>query len=78
MIDKNYQKNGYGSKLIKNIIYEVNKDNDIDYILTDYVVGNEKMKYLLEKFGFVYYKYIEEWKEVAMKYYKKEVKNDNN
>lgn len=71
MIDKNYQNRGYGSKVLEYIIDIVEKDSTIDYILTDYVLGNVKMKNLLEKYNFKEYKYYEKWDQMAMKYYKK-------
>lgn len=79
MIDEKYQNKGYAQQVLKLILEEVNKDSSIEYILTDYVVGNNKMKYILEKLNFEYYKYHKEWNQIAMKYYKnKEVINDNN
>ena len=49
------------------LIKEAQMDRGCNHIIADYVVGNEKMKYLLTSLGFQETGFIEENNEVAMR-----------
>ena len=67
MIGQQYQGKGYGRKALQVLIKEAQMDRDCNHIIADYVVGNEKMKYLLTSLGFQETGFIEENNEVAMR-----------
>ena len=67
MIGQQYQGRGYGRKALEVLIKEAQMDRVCSHIVADYVVGNEKMKYLLTSLGFQETGFIEENNEVAMR-----------
>ena len=67
MIGQQYQGRGYGRKALEVLIKEAQMDRACNHIIADYVVGNEKMKYLLTSLGFQETGFIEENNEVAMR-----------
>ena len=67
MIGQQYQGKGYGRKALEVLIKEAQMDRACNHIIADYVVGNEKMKYLLTSLGFQETGFIEENNEVAMR-----------
>ena len=67
MIGQQYQGKGYGRKALEALIKEAQMDRACNHIIADYVVGNEKMKYLLTSLGFQKTGFIEENNEVAMR-----------
>jgi len=67
MIGQQYQGKGYGRKALEALIKEAQMDRACNHIIADYVVGNEKMKYLLTSLGFQETRFIEENNEVAMR-----------
>ena len=67
MIGQQYQGKGYGRKALEVLVKEAQMDRACNHIIADYVVGNEKMKYLLTSLGFQETGFIEENNEVAMR-----------
>lgn len=61
-----FQGKGYGRKALKAIESHVRELNKYDKIVADYVNGNEPMKALLEKEGYVESGQQEEWNEIIM------------
>lgn len=52
LIDQYYQNRGYGKEVIRQVIGLAKEDPSCHTITMNYVIGNHKMRYILEKFGF--------------------------
>lgn len=52
LIDKNHQNRGYGKEVIRQVIGLAQEDSMCQKVTIHYVIGNHKMRYILEKFGF--------------------------
>lgn len=52
LIDQRYQNRGYGKEVIQWVLDRAKKDEKSQKITASYVIGNHKMRYILEKFGF--------------------------
>ncbi|MBF0819418.1 GNAT family N-acetyltransferase [Streptococcus acidominimus] len=52
MIDQAYQNRGYGTEALKWVIQRAKKDPACRRLITSYVVGNHKMRGILESLGF--------------------------
>lgn len=52
LIDRHYQNRGYGKEVIRQVIGLAKEDPSCHTITMNYVIGNHKMRYILEKFGF--------------------------
>ncbi|HFH9839286.1 TPA: GNAT family N-acetyltransferase [Streptococcus suis] len=52
LIDKNHQNRGYGKEVIRQVIALAQEDSLCQKVTMHYVIGNHKMRYILEKFGF--------------------------
>lgn len=52
MIAPEHQNQGYGTESMKKIIGLIKESGKYDFIILDYVQGNEHAKYLYEKLGF--------------------------
>ncbi|MGQ7348100.1 GNAT family N-acetyltransferase [Streptococcus suis] len=52
LIDKNHQNRGYGKEVIRQVIGLAQEDSLCRKVTMHYVIGNHKMRYILEKFGF--------------------------
>ncbi len=52
MIDQAYQNRGYGTEALKWIIQRAKDDPACSHLITSYVVGNHKMRGILEGLGF--------------------------
>ncbi|MCL4881773.1 GNAT family N-acetyltransferase [Streptococcus suis] len=52
MIDKDFQNRGYGKEAIQQMIGKAKADPLCHKISINYVIGNHKMRYILEKLGF--------------------------
>ncbi|HEM2864985.1 TPA: GNAT family N-acetyltransferase [Streptococcus suis] len=52
LIDRHYQNRGYGKEVIRQVIGLAKEDPSCYTITMNYVIGNHKMRYILEKLGF--------------------------
>ncbi|HFI0119567.1 TPA: GNAT family N-acetyltransferase [Streptococcus suis] len=52
LIDKDFQNRGFGKEVIRQVIGKAKTDSLCHKISIHYVIGNHKMRYILEKFGF--------------------------
>ena len=52
-IDYKYQNKGYGTNVLKELIIFMNHNYKMHTITTTYVYGNNKIKHIYEKIGFV-------------------------
>ncbi|MGQ7382622.1 GNAT family N-acetyltransferase [Streptococcus suis] len=52
LIDKKHQNRGYGKEVIRQVIGLAQEDSLCQKVTMHYVIGNHKMRYILEKFGF--------------------------
>ncbi|HEL9599066.1 TPA: GNAT family N-acetyltransferase [Streptococcus suis] len=52
LIDKEYQNRGYGKEVIRQILVLAKEDSLCQKVSVNYVIGNHKMRYILEKLGF--------------------------
>lgn len=52
LIDKEYQNRGYGKEVIRHILSLAKEDSSCQKVSVNYVIGNHKMRYILEKLGF--------------------------
>ncbi|HFI0086590.1 TPA: GNAT family N-acetyltransferase [Streptococcus suis] len=52
LIDKEYQNRGYGKEVIRHILSLAKEDSLCQKVSVNYVIGNHKMRYILEKLGF--------------------------
>ncbi|HEL1550830.1 TPA: GNAT family N-acetyltransferase [Streptococcus suis] len=52
LIDKDFQNRGFGKEVIQQMIGKAKADPLCHKISINYVIGNHKMRYILEKLGF--------------------------
>lgn len=52
-IDHKYQNKGYGINVLKELIIFMENSYNMHTITTTYVYGNDKIKYIYEKIGFI-------------------------
>ena len=52
-IDYKYQNKGYGINVLKELIIFMKNNYNLHTITTTYVYGNDKIKYIYEKIGFI-------------------------
>ena len=52
-IDYKYQNKGYGINVLKELIIFMKNNYNLHTITTTYVYGNDKVKYIYEKIGFI-------------------------
>ncbi|HEM2741732.1 GNAT family N-acetyltransferase [Streptococcus suis] len=52
LIDRHYQNRGYGKEVIRQVIGLAKENPSCHTITMNYVIGNHKMRYILEKLGF--------------------------
>ncbi|HFI0791396.1 TPA: GNAT family N-acetyltransferase [Streptococcus suis] len=52
LIDKDFQNRGFGKEVIRQVIGKAKADPLCHKISIHYVIGNHKMRYILEKLGF--------------------------
>ncbi|HFI0138538.1 TPA: GNAT family N-acetyltransferase [Streptococcus suis] len=52
LIDQKYQNRGYGKEVIRHILSLAKEDSSCQKVSVNYVIGNHKMRYILEKLGF--------------------------
>lgn len=52
LIDSHYQNRGYGKEVIRQVIDLARENSSCHTVTMNYVIGNHKMRYILEKFGF--------------------------
>ncbi|HEL2595050.1 TPA: GNAT family N-acetyltransferase [Streptococcus suis] len=52
LIDKKYQNRGHGKEVIRQILVLAKEDTLCQKVTMNYVIGNHKMRYILEKLGF--------------------------
>ncbi|WP_342389291.1 GNAT family N-acetyltransferase [Salinicoccus bachuensis] len=68
MIDKRYQKRGYGKQTIQKAIEMARKTGKYDVLVADYVKENEVMGKLLKSIGFYSHSFDEENNEYVLHY----------
>ncbi|HFI0144549.1 TPA: GNAT family N-acetyltransferase [Streptococcus suis] len=52
LIDSHYQNRGYGKEVIRQVIGLARENPSCHTVTMNYVIGNHKMRYILEKLGF--------------------------
>lgn len=52
LIDQKYQNQGFGKEVIRQVLQRARDDQQCHKVTVNYVIGNHKMRYILEKFGF--------------------------
>lgn len=52
LIDQKYQNQGFGKEVIRQVLQRARDDQQYHKVTVNYVIGNHKMRYILEKFGF--------------------------
>ncbi|HEM4424609.1 TPA: GNAT family N-acetyltransferase [Streptococcus suis] len=52
LIDRHYQNRGYGKEVIRQVLRRARDDQQCHKVTVNYVIGNHKMRYILEKLGF--------------------------
>lgn len=52
LINKSYQNKGYGQEVIRQVMVLARQTFSCHQLVTSYVIGNHKMRYILEKLGF--------------------------
>ncbi|HEL2376941.1 GNAT family N-acetyltransferase [Streptococcus suis] len=52
LIDKKYQNQGFGKEVIRQVLRRAKDDQQCHKVTVNYVIGNHKMRYILEKLGF--------------------------
>lgn len=52
LIDRHCQNRGYGKEVIRQVIGLAKEDPSCHTVTMNYVIGNHKMRYILEKLGF--------------------------
>ncbi|MEG3240717.1 GNAT family N-acetyltransferase [Streptococcus suis] len=52
LIDKKYQNQGFGKEVIRQVLRRARDDQQCHKVTVNYVIGNHKMRYILEKLGF--------------------------
>lgn len=66
VIGDQFQSKGFGRKALRAVEKYVHTQEEYEKIVSDYVVGNEAMKYLLETEGYTQTGKQEEWNERIM------------
>ncbi|HEM4952193.1 TPA: GNAT family N-acetyltransferase [Streptococcus suis] len=52
LIDRHYQNRGFGKEVIRQVLRRARDDQQCHKVTVNYVIGNHKMRYILEKLGF--------------------------
>ncbi|HFI0047013.1 TPA: GNAT family N-acetyltransferase [Streptococcus suis] len=52
LIDQKYQNQSFGKEVIRQELQRARDDQQCHKVTVNYVIGNHKMRYILEKFGF--------------------------
>lgn len=52
LIDQKYQNQSFGKEVIRQVLQRARDDQQCHKVTVNYVIGNHKMRYNLEKFGF--------------------------
>ena len=52
LIDQKYQNQSFGREVIRQVLQRARDDQQCHKVTVNYVIGNHKMRYILEKFGF--------------------------
>ena len=52
LIDQKYQNQSFGKEVIRQVLQRAKDDQQCHKVTVNYVIGNHKMRYILEKFGF--------------------------
>ena len=52
LIDQKYQNQSFGKEVIRQVLQRARNDQQCHKVTVNYVIGNHKMRYILEKFGF--------------------------
>ena len=52
LIDHKYQNQRFGKEVIRQVLQRARDDQQCHKVTVNYVIGNHKMRYILEKFGF--------------------------
>ena len=52
LIDQKYQTQRFGKEVIQQVLQRARYDQQCHKVTVNYVIGNHKMRYILEKFGF--------------------------
>ena len=52
LIDQRYQNKSFGKEVIRQVLQRARDDQQCHKVTVNYVIGNHKMRYILEKFGF--------------------------
>ena len=52
LIDQKYQNQSFGKEVIRQVLQRAKDDQQCHKVTVNYVIGNHKMLYILEKFGF--------------------------
>ena len=52
LIDQKYQNQRFGKEVIQQVLQRARDDQQCHKVTVNYVIGNHKMRYILEKFGF--------------------------
>jgi len=52
LIDQKYQNQSFGQEVIRQVLQRARDDQQCHKVTVNYVIGNHKMRYILEKFGF--------------------------
>ncbi|HEL1761815.1 TPA: GNAT family N-acetyltransferase [Streptococcus suis] len=52
LIDQKYQNQGFGKEVIRQVLRRARDDPQCHKVTVNYVIGNHKMRYILEKLGF--------------------------
>ena len=51
LIDQKYQNQSFGKEVIRQVLQRARDDQQCHKVTVNYVIGNHKMRYILEKFG---------------------------
>ncbi len=52
LIDQKYHNQSFGKEIIRQVLQRARDDQQCHKVTVNYVIGNHKMRYILEKFGF--------------------------
>ena len=52
LIDQKYRNQRFGKEVIRQVLQRARDDQQCHKVTVNYVIGNHKMRYILEKFGF--------------------------
>ncbi|MFD2831337.1 GNAT family N-acetyltransferase [Corticicoccus populi] len=69
MIDKNYQRRGFGKQVVERVIQSAKDSGEYDVLIADYVKGNDGMGVLLRSLGFKDHSFDEENNEYVLHYH---------